>query len=153
MKKMNKTMRTWLLCLYALLPLASMAQCGIENTAFKSGESLSYELFFNWKFIWMRVGTAQMDTKMTKFEGKDAWMSYLITRGNEKLDKYFTKIGKKNFSFAVESFDYQRYTQISEEISIPTTIQLRGFDFMKKELARCAEEGIEWIQGETVWTD
>lgn len=87
---MNKTMRTWLLCLYALLPLASMAQCGIENTAFKSGESLSYELFFNWKFIWMRVGTAQMDTKMTKFEGKDAWMSYLITRGNEKLDKYFT---------------------------------------------------------------
>ncbi len=29
------------------------AQCGIENTAFKSGEFLYYDLFFNWKFIWM----------------------------------------------------------------------------------------------------
>jgi hypothetical protein len=37
----------------------------------------------------MKVGTAEMDTKMTKFEGKDAWMSYLITRGNSKLDKFF----------------------------------------------------------------
>ena len=69
------------------MPVA--AQCGIENTAFKSGESLSYDLYFNWKFIWMKVGTASMDTKMSKFEGKDAWKSYLITRGNDKLDKYF----------------------------------------------------------------
>ena len=65
------------------------AQCGIENTAFKSGEELDYDLYFNWKFIWMKVGTASMDTKFTKFEGKDAWKSYLITRGNSKLDKFF----------------------------------------------------------------
>lgn len=68
---------------------ASFAQCGIENKAFKSGESLSYDLYFNWHFIWMKVGTASMDTKMTTFEGKEAWKSYLITRGNNKLDKYF----------------------------------------------------------------
>ena len=75
-----------------LLPLTShqcFAQCGIENTAFKSGEELNYDLYFNWKFIWVKVGTAEMDTKMTKFEGKDAWKSYLITRGNSKLDKFF----------------------------------------------------------------
>jgi hypothetical protein len=30
-----------------------------------------------------------MDTKMSKFEGKEAWRSYLITRGNNTLDKYF----------------------------------------------------------------
>ena len=67
----------------------SRAQCGIENTAFKSGEELAYDLYFNWKFIWVKVGTAEMDTKMAKFEGKDAWKSYLITRGNPKLDKFF----------------------------------------------------------------
>ena len=33
--------------------MAAHAQCGIENTAFKSGEYLSYDLYFNWKFIWM----------------------------------------------------------------------------------------------------
>ena len=76
-----------------LLPLTShhcFAQCGIDITAFKSGEELSYDLYYNWKFIWMKVGTAQMDTKMAKFEGKDAWKSYLITRGNSRLDKFFT---------------------------------------------------------------
>ncbi len=71
-------------------PLTASAQCGIGNTAFKSGESLSYDLYFNWKFIWVKVGSASMDTKLTKYEGKDAWKSYLITRGNNKLDKYFT---------------------------------------------------------------
>lgn len=78
------------LCMICAFVLPSKAQCGIENTAFKSGESLSYDLYFNWKFIWMKVGTASMDTKLTKFEGKEAWKSYLITRGNSKLDKYFT---------------------------------------------------------------
>lgn len=67
----------------------TFAQCGIENTAFKSGESLEYDLYFNWKFIWMKVGSASMDTNLSKFEGKDAWKSYLITRGNNRLDKYF----------------------------------------------------------------
>ena len=38
-----------------MLSLTAFAQCGIENTAFKSGESLTYDLYFNWKFIWMKV--------------------------------------------------------------------------------------------------
>jgi hypothetical protein len=97
MKKMNSIARKqsgWvksvlLFCLFTFLPLTSSAQCGIENNAFKSGEELAYDLYFNWKFIWVKVGTAEMDTKMAKFEGKDAWKSYLITRGNPKLDKFF----------------------------------------------------------------
>ena len=97
MKKMNSIARKqsgWvksvlLFYLFTFLPLTASAQCGIENTAFKSGEELAYDLYFNWKFIWVKVGTAEMDTKMAKFEGKDAWKSYLITRGNPKLDKFF----------------------------------------------------------------
>ena len=76
------------MCGFAMSSLAQ-SQCGIENTAFKSGESLNYDLYFNWKFIWVKVGSASMDTKMTKFDGKDAWKSYLITRGNDKLDNVF----------------------------------------------------------------
>ena len=83
---------TFLMTASYLLPLTShscYAQCGIDNTAFKSGEELDYDLYFNWKFIWVKVGSASMDTKMEKFDGKDAWKSYLITRGNSKLDKFF----------------------------------------------------------------
>ncbi len=97
MKKMNSIARrqsAWvksvlLFYLLTFLPLTASAQCGIENNAFKSGEELAYDLYFNWKFIWVKVGTAEMDTKMAKFEGKDVWKSYLITRGNPKLDKFF----------------------------------------------------------------
>ena len=97
MKKMNSIARKqsgWvksvlLFYLFTFLPLTASAQCGIENNAFKSGEELAYDLYFNWKFIWVKVCTAEMDTKMAKFEGKDAWKSYLITRGNPKLDKFF----------------------------------------------------------------
>ncbi len=78
-----------LLVVLQLLPAASYAQCGIENTAFKSGEQLSYDLYFNWKFIWVKVGFANMDTRLTTFEGKEAWKSYLSTSTSPKYDKYF----------------------------------------------------------------
>ena len=84
---MKKILLLLITCHLSLL--SASAQCGIENTAFKSGESLSYDLYFNWKFIWMKVGSAEMDTRLSKFDGQEAWKSYLITRGNPKLDKYF----------------------------------------------------------------
>lgn len=65
------------------------AQCGIENTAFQSGEFLYYDLYFNWKFIWVKVGTASMSTVGSVFDGKKAYRTSLITRGNNKLDKVF----------------------------------------------------------------
>lgn len=68
---------------------AASAQCLIENKAFKSGEFLYYDLFFNWKFIWVKVGTASMSTTMSTYEGQPAYRSSLITRGNNKLDKFF----------------------------------------------------------------
>ena len=68
----------------------SAQNCGIENTAFKSGERLTYNLYFNWKFVWFKVGQATMNTDMTTFEGKKAWRSSLVTGGNKRLDKFFT---------------------------------------------------------------
>ena len=82
----------WLigLCL-ALLPLSIHAQCGIDNFAFKSGEFLSYDLFFNWKFVWVKVGTASMSTVQSSYKGQKAFRSSLITRGNDKLDNIATR--------------------------------------------------------------
>ena len=69
---------------------ARAQQCGIENTAFTSGERLTYDLYFNWKFVWFKVGQATMNTDLTTFEGKKAWRSSLVTGGNKRLDKFFT---------------------------------------------------------------
>ena len=87
----SKKAVAWLLplCLMAFLPLSAPAQCGIENTAFKSGEFLSYDLFFNWKFVWVKVGTASMSTVQSSYKGQQALRSSLITRGNSQLDNVF----------------------------------------------------------------
>lgn len=65
------------------------AQCPVENTAFRAGEELTYDLFFNWKFIWLSAGTAKMDIKQTKWDDKPAYRAYLITRTSDRLDHFF----------------------------------------------------------------
>lgn len=43
--------------------MQSGAQCSFRNEAFKSGEFLSYNLYYNWKFVWVKAGTASIDRK------------------------------------------------------------------------------------------
>ena len=71
----------------ALLP--AKAQCPGENIAFSAGEDLSYKLYFNWKFIWVTVGSANMNIKKTRYEGQDMYRCHLITRGNKLADRLF----------------------------------------------------------------
>ena len=65
------------------------AQCPYKNTAFKSGEFLSYNLYYNWKFVWVKAGTASMSTVSSNYKGKAAYRGSLTTRGNGKLDNMF----------------------------------------------------------------
>ena len=83
------------LCLFVLLciqclSMSAQSQCGVENKAFRSGEYLAYDLYFNWQFVWMKVGRATMSTVMSTYDGKPAYRTSLITGGNSKLDKLFT---------------------------------------------------------------
>ncbi|MBQ7514315.1 MAG: DUF3108 domain-containing protein [Prevotella sp.] len=78
-----------LMALLALMPVSASAQCGIENTSFKSGEFLAYDLYFNWKFVWVKVGTASMSTIQSSYKGQQAFRASLITRGNDQLDNAF----------------------------------------------------------------
>lgn len=69
--------------------VASNAQCSFRNTAFKSGEFLSYNLYYNWKFVWVKAGLASMYTVESRFDGKPAYRASLTTRGNSKIDNMF----------------------------------------------------------------
>jgi hypothetical protein len=77
------------LILLSVTMTTAFAQCGIENKAFRSGEFVGYDLYFNWKFVWLKVGTASMSTVQSKYNGQDAYRCSLITRGNSKLDNVF----------------------------------------------------------------
>ena len=94
-------------------------------------------------------------TRKDNFMGKPIASSMPLGKFKAtQVGQYFTKIGKKNFSFVVESEDIRRYTQLAEEQAIPTTIEMRGLDYMRQTLAKCVESGEDWYKTiENVWTD
>lgn len=78
-----------LAAIMSLTAIAASAQCSFRNTAFKSGEFLSYNLYFNWKFVWVKVGTASMYVVQSRYNGQQAFRASLTTRGNNKMDNVF----------------------------------------------------------------
>ena len=72
-----------------MVTLCASAQKPLPNTAIAPGEKIEYELYFNWKFIWLKAGTATFLTQNTRYKEQDALRSYLITRTSKRLDKYF----------------------------------------------------------------
>ncbi len=88
MKKLFPILAALFLALWGA-PGTAQAQCSSPNTAFKSGETLIYDLYFNWQFVWIKVGSASMNTTMTTYRGHPAYRTYLITRGSKKADRFF----------------------------------------------------------------
>ena len=72
-----------------LVSLGLSAQCPTENTAFQAGEQLDYDLFFNWKFVWVSAGTASLSIRAATWEGQPAFRTHLITRTSPRLDRFF----------------------------------------------------------------
>lgn len=84
-----KHIRIFILMVLMALPVSVMAQ-GMTNTAFKNGEYLSYNLYFNWKFVWIKAGSASLSTIITRHNGHNSYKSSLICRTNARADKFYT---------------------------------------------------------------
>lgn len=75
---------------FALLCISNTyAQQPLNNTAFLSGETLEYKMYFNWQFVWISAGTATMTTTSKTYNGKPAYCCALTTRSSQKIDNYF----------------------------------------------------------------
>ena len=82
--------RLTLLLLCLVLAAGSVhAQCTARNKAFQSGERVTYDLYFNWKFIWKRVGTASLTTQSTTYGQQPAYRFNLLSVGSKKTDFFF----------------------------------------------------------------
>ena len=84
-------MKKVIFCIVLLIGSICMvkAQCGAVNDAIKPGESLSYDLKFNWKFIWLNAGWAKMTVNNSTFEGKPCLQTDLESYTNKKIDFFF----------------------------------------------------------------
>ena len=65
------------------------AQRIIRSQAFKSGEELCCNFYFNWKFIWIKVGSATLTIKDTIYNGQKAQCMKLLSSTNKKADPFF----------------------------------------------------------------
>ena len=74
----------------SLLFLTSHAQCPTENKAFKAGEDLTYDLYFHWKFIWVKCGAAHYTMKSANYKGQPALRNDLLFTSNKRCDMVFT---------------------------------------------------------------
>ena len=64
--------------------MPASAQCEAKNDAFKSGEHVMYDLFFNWKFIWTKAGLASLTTNETIYQAKPAYRINLLAIGSKE---------------------------------------------------------------------
>ncbi len=81
--------RLFIIFALSLLTMHMQAQCSYRNTAIKGSEYISYNLYYNWQFVWVKAGTATMSTVETTYNGKKAFRTSLLTRGNGRLDDFF----------------------------------------------------------------
>ena len=65
------------------------AQCPTENKAFKAGEKLTYDLYFNWSFIWVKAGTAYYTTRNARYNGQECLRTDLISLSNKRCSAIF----------------------------------------------------------------
>lgn len=72
-----------------LVPATVYAQCGAKNEAFKPGERVTYDLYFNWKFIWYKAGDARMSIDATTYKSKPAYKISLLSIGSKRADFFF----------------------------------------------------------------
>ena len=75
---------------FFMLPaMQTYAQCEHENKAFQAGETLTYDLYFNWKFIWVKAGTANYTVKKTTYNGQESLRTDLLFQGSKRLNSVF----------------------------------------------------------------
>ena len=70
MKRIPRYSLALLLSLLLQVPCGTLsslrAQEPLENKAFQAGENLEYQLYFNWKFIWIKAGIANLNISEKK---------------------------------------------------------------------------------------
>ena len=96
-----------------------MAQCKYPNTAFSPGESLNYDLYFNWKFIWVKVGSTHFSVRGSSYQGQQALRTDILFKSNKKCESIFpmrdtlisyTTLDLEPLYFRKGAFEGKRYT-------------------------------------------
>ncbi len=109
---------------------------GIRNTAFKSGESLTYKVYYNLAGMSAAAGEATFNTSYEKFQGKDCYhvvaegKSYhdFLFKVRDKYESYFDTSTLQPYKFIrdVNEGGYKTYENVTFVKSAHTAITNSG---------------------------
>ena len=91
-----------------MFQLSGKGQCKVEETAFKTGEKLTYEVSYNWSFVWVSAGKVifETDTKTVNnkrfFHFKGTGKSYSFYDWFYKVRDKFSSVADKKTLLPVE---------------------------------------------------
>jgi len=120
---------------FAFQPIVAQNPILKTAPAFKAGETLKCNLYFNWKFIWVRAGDASLIIRDTIFNGKKAMAMSLLSSTNSRADKFFKMRDTLTTVFTPDmrpiyyhkaSFEGKRYylNQVWYDYSNPDSIKI-----------------------------
>ena len=86
---MNRLTKTIFLFLFVFSAVSLSAQNLKQAPAFKAGETLKCNFYFNWNFIWVKVGDAKLTITDTLYNGQKAKCMKLLSTTNKRADSFF----------------------------------------------------------------
>ncbi len=92
-----------------IFQVSGKGQCKVEETAFKAGEKLTYEVSYNWSFVWVSAGKVIFETDTITvnntrfFDFKGIGKSYSFYDWFYKVRDNFSSIADKKTLLPVES--------------------------------------------------
>ncbi len=118
---------------FLLIAIHGISQCFFNNTAFKNGEKIEYDVKYSWGIIWFDAGFVSFETDSTSLNGKPAYK--FISKGGS-YDKYdwIYKVRESYVSYAeyapLKPISYSRNSVEGSYFSI----EQYKFDYTQKKL-------------------
>ena len=83
------TIFSLLIVIMGAIASPASAQCTMQNKAFSAGECITYDLYFNWKFIWLKAGIATLSTNGTTINSEPGYQIDLLSISSKRVDFFF----------------------------------------------------------------
>lgn len=65
------------------------AQCYVNNTSFQFGEKITYQVYYNWAFIWLNAGEVYFHVNEEKVDNKTVYHFDSFGKSHKEYDWFF----------------------------------------------------------------
>ena len=143
----NIYIRLFLLLLF--FSQQAYSQCVTKNSAFADGEKITYDVYYNWGFIWLHAGEADFTVKKQKYRKKTAYYLQSTGRSLKKYDWIF-KV-RDYFDAYIDSANLQPlyFSRKTSEGSNQVNNHYR-FDYKKKKIFTKTESSEKEFKNDTL---